>query len=461
MIGRQDTAAPIFASMFRVQRLKQQTPGSVSVSTSPSVPDFTSTTGFGATDLAPLELEPVSADSTEGIDLLLSKGFPRLRFPSALEKRFQHDTAADRLRVIIITAFLVVILFNGYLLTDSLMIPDVFAEAVTLRTGLFTPVCLIGLYVLIKTPSPFFREVLVLLASILASAISLYLLCISKDSLAGPYLTSMAMTVMFSHSVAQLRFWMAIILDILIVIGTAVALNFMPSAPLEVMIPVGMVLISTVTFTLFGCYSLERDERQNWLLRLRESNLLNALRMANERLEKISRSDLLTQVANRRHFDEFLTQVWDRAQVNGNEVSLIMIDVDHFKAYNDQYGHPAGDECLRQIASALKRRLRRPGDLVARFGGEEFIAVLTGTTLPIALQAADRIKVAIERLHLPHLGSQTNSFVTVSVGVASMRPKDQGTTRKALIVQVDEALYKAKNSGRNRVWPNPDAGGMA
>ncbi|RZL04294.1 MAG: GGDEF domain-containing protein [Rubrivivax sp.] len=429
------------------------------MSISSSARNFRPTTDFGTLDLGPVDLGPVSADSAEQIDHLLADGFPTLRFPRELERRFQHDTAPDRLRVIIITAALVVVLFNGYLLTDALMIPDVMAQAVTLRVGLFTPVCLIGLYVLIKLRSPFYREVLVLLAGVLATGITLYLLCISKDPLAGPYLVGMAMVVMFSHSVAQMRFWMALLLDVLIAVGSVLALQYIPPAPIEVMIPLAMVLISTMTFTLFGCYSLEHDERQNWLLRVRESKLLAALKTANERLDKISRADLLTQVANRRHFDEFLTKVWERSEIDGSEVSLIMIDVDHFKAYNDQYGHPAGDECLRQVAATLKRRLRRPGDLVARFGGEEFIAVLTGTGLSVALQAAERIKVAIERLRLPHVGSPTSSFVTISVGVAALRPTDRGAAQKTLLSLADQALYRAKNSGRNRVWPDPDTGG--
>jgi len=440
---------------------KQPTLRSPPVSVRPSAADFIPTTGFGSIDVAPVDLGPVDADSSGHIDRLLANGFPTLRFPAELERRFQYDTAPDRLRVILITAVLVLVLFNGYLLSDRLMIPDVFPQAVALRTGLFTPISLIGLYVLVKSRSPFFREVLVLLAAILAAGISLYLICISKDPLAGPYLISLAMTVMFSHSVAQMRFWMAVVLDVLLCIGMVVALWFIPPAPIEVMIPLGLVMQSTITFTLFGCYSLERDERQNWLLRLRETNLTAALKTANERLDKISRSDLLTQVANRRHFDEFLTQVWERAEIDGSEVSLIMIDVDHFKAYNDHYGHLAGDECLRQVAATLKRRLRRPGDLVARFGGEEFIAVLTGTSLPIALQAADRIRVAPERLQLPHFGPTTNPFVTANLGVACLNPIAPGARQQALIARADEALYRAKGAGRNRIWPDPDAGGPA
>jgi diguanylate cyclase (GGDEF)-like protein len=418
--------------------------------------DFIPTTGFGTMPLAPMDLGPVSADSAEQIDQLLSSGFPLLRFPAELERRFLQDTAADRMRVILITAALVMVLFNGYLLTDMLMIPDVFSEAIFLRLGVFTPICLAGVYLQLKVPKPVFRETLLVFAAVLGTAICLYLSCISKDPLAGPYMVNLAIVIMFSHSVAQMRFWMAVILDVLIAIGVTVAFHFVPPMPIEVVIPLILVLLSISTFTLFGCYSLERDERQNWLLRVRETNLLAALKIANERLDKISRSDLLTQVANRRHFEEFLAQVWERAERDGGDVSLIMIDVDHFKVYNDRYGHPAGDECLRQVAATLKRRLRRPGDLVARVGGEEFIAILTGTTLPIALQAANRIRIAIERLRLPHVGSHTNSFVTASVGVACMRPVDQGASQKALLAQADASLYKAKAMGRNRTWPDPD-----
>jgi PleD family two-component response regulator len=130
---------------------------------------------------------------------------------------------------------------------------------------------------------------------------------------------------------------------------------------------------------LYGCYTLERDERRNWLLLTRERVLLQELEQANAHLDSVSRSDMLTEVANRRHFDEHLQRVWDQARADGSEISLMMIDIDHFKAYNDRYGHPQGDACLKDVAATLKRRLRGPEDLIARYGGEEFIAVLGGT----------------------------------------------------------------------------------
>lgn len=129
----------------------------------------------------------------------------------------------------------------------------------------------------------------------------------------------------------------------------------------------------------------------------------------------------------------------------------MMIDVDHFKAYNDRYGHPVGDACLRAVAGALKRRLRGPGDLIARYGGEEFIAVLGGTSLPTVRGAAERIRRGIEGLNLLHATSSTHEVVTVSIGVATMNPSADGATITRLISAADTALYQAKDGGRNRV----------
>ena len=191
---------------------------------------------------------------------------------------------------------------------------------------------------------------------------------------------------------------------------------------------------------------------------MRQGLLKRELTHANEELERVSRYDGLTQVANRRHFDEFLAHLWERAQVTpGQPLSIIMVDVDHFKAYNDHYGHPAGDACLVKVAEAVQRCLRRPGDLVARYGGEEFIAVLNRAPLGQALAAAERVREAVEALGLPHEAPITHGQVTVSVGVATMVPADRQVSVERLISLADEALYQAKNRGRNRVWPDGEA----
>jgi diguanylate cyclase (GGDEF)-like protein len=226
----------------------------------------------------------------------------------------------------------------------------------------------------------------------------------------------------------------------------------MPPSLAPILIPGGLLLACTIVFTLYGCYCQERDDRLNWLLHLRERLLLQDLENANQQLQDASRSDMLTEVANRRHFDEHLAEVWEQVRRDGGEVALMMIDVDHFKAYNDRYGHPAGDACLKAVASALRRRLRGPGDLIARYGGEEFIAVLGGTSLQTVHGAAERIRRGIEGLNILHATSSTHAVVTVSIGVATMTPSSPGASTTRLISAADEALYRAKEGGRNRVF---------
>src|SRR5690606_178161 len=170
----------------------------------------------------------------------------------------------------------------------------------------------------------------------------------------------------------------------------------------------------TAAFGLAGCYGLEHEERTNWLMLRHEQRLLAEIEHGNQRLEALSRHDVLTGLANRRHVDEFLQQVWDRARHEGGTVSVLMMDIDHFKAFNDHHGHPEGDACLHKVAQAMVAHLRRPGDLVGRFGGEEFIVVLAGASLETAVAAAERVREGVRRMGHPHGASSTADVVTVS-----------------------------------------------
>lgn len=168
-----------------------------------------------------------------------------------------------------------------------------------------------------------------------------------------------------------------------------------------------------------------------------------------KRLEALSVTDGLTQIANRRYFDSFLTAEWRRSVREGGSVGLIMIDIDHFKGYNDHYGHVEGDKCLQLVAKTLKEQAQRPRDLVARFGGEEFVVVLPSVHFEGMKVVAERIQSAIAELRMPNAGSDTGSMLTVSLGLAwaEPSPEDSITT---IIEAADEALYAAKAGGRNR-----------
>ena len=174
------------------------------------------------------------------------------------------------------------------------------------------------------------------------------------------------------------------------------------------------------------------------------------LEEANQRLQRLSSIDGLTGIPNRRQLDETLQTEWRRSFRHDTPISIVMFDLDEFKCFNDAYGHQAGDECLRQVASTLHDGLRRAGDLVARYGGEEFAAVLPESDLRGALQYADAARLAVENLAIAHGGSPVAPVVTVSVGVASALPR-RGASPNDLIARADQALYQAKRRGKNRV----------
>jgi len=174
-----------------------------------------------------------------------------------------------------------------------------------------------------------------------------------------------------------------------------------------------------------------------------------ALEEANRQLAVLSATDGLTGLANRRAFDEMLDEEWRRARRSGSTLVAAMIDVDWFKRYNDCYGHPAGDACLRQVADALRSVAQRAGDIVARYGGEEFVVVTIANADSMA-SFVQSIRAAIERLALPHEESPFG-HVTVSVGVACCRPDGTEQPPGALLERADRALYRAKDGGRNRV----------
>jgi diguanylate cyclase (GGDEF)-like protein len=202
------------------------------------------------------------------------------------------------------------------------------------------------------------------------------------------------------------------------------------------------------------------------LMLARVKTQLRVKRLADE-LRRIAVTDVLTGIANRRHFEASLAREWRSARRTGDPLSLLMIDVDHFKSFNDRYGHPAGDVCLRSVAQAVVRASLRPADLAARYGGEEFVVLLPKTPRAGADHVARCILDAVDALAIPHEASATTPFVTVSIGVASyddfsacwLEPSiDSRITEEAssrcfafdLVQAADRALYAAKQSGRAR-----------
>ena len=185
--------------------------------------------------------------------------------------------------------------------------------------------------------------------------------------------------------------------------------------------------------------SNEKVEQQNFELEL-----------INQELQKISLRDPLTELWNRRKYDETIQLEWRRCMRYKRPISLLFIDVDYFKNYNDQYGHVAGDECLIKIGETLRTALSRPTDMVVRYGGEEFIVLLSETGRQEAIHIADMLLQKINELDIPHFGSVVKDRVTVSIGVSCLIP-DASSNHEELVKIADTALYHAKTNGRNQV----------
>ncbi len=175
-----------------------------------------------------------------------------------------------------------------------------------------------------------------------------------------------------------------------------------------------------------------------------------ALVAANNQLQEMSRTDGLLMIANRQCLNERLDQEWRRARREQVTLALVMLDVDHFKRYNDTYGHQAGDRCLQAVAQAAKTAVHRPADLLARYGGEELAILLPNTEIKGARIVAEHVASHLNAMHIPHGASSVADHVTVSIGIAAMIP-DQETPVAKLIDAADAALYQAKEGGRNRI----------
>jgi len=173
-------------------------------------------------------------------------------------------------------------------------------------------------------------------------------------------------------------------------------------------------------------------------------------KIAQQALQNLAERDGLTGIANRRAFDDTLRQEWLRAQRERHPLSLIMLDVDYFKRYNDRYGHQQGDECLRRVAGAIEAAALRPADRAARYGGEEFAVIMPNTPRAGAIAVAERIIEHVAALQLPHADSEVAERVTVSIGIATLLPQDDRDS-DTLIAAADAALYAAKHDGRNRI----------
>jgi diguanylate cyclase (GGDEF)-like protein len=394
--------------------------------------------------------------SVAAIDRVLAAGFRGLRFPPAIEARFEQDTGWARCRFLITCGIPTLILFDLFLLRDYALIRDVFSEAALIRLGFITPLGLVMFAVLWRNPPAWLREGMEAGITVIVVAIAVYLYLKSRSPLAAHAHYSLLLIIVFSNIIQHVRFWYACISSVISVALCAVCIPHIEGLPLAAASGAVLTLATTAVLTLITNYTLEYEQRRSYLRHLREELRSSALMDANRELNAISNIDPLTGLANRRQLDQFLDTLWPQQRASGQPVGVLMLDIDHFKHFNDRYGHQQGDRCLKVVGESVSEQLRAE-DLVARVGGEELLVVLPGADLAEAVRIAERIRAALLRRAIQHAASP-EGVVTVSIGAAAAAPSD-GVTQHDLIAAADEALYAAKAHGRNRVWPAGAAAG--
>lgn len=396
--------------------------------------------------------ETVGAHDREIVRLegLIAAGHPLLRFPRDIESGFLGDFAAGyleyRQRVLLITLF--VVFAAGAL--DMLFVHAQIDQALVLRYGICGPLAI--LVVLFSRTRWFLQwqqQALVVFALILVGLL-FGLMRLSDDHLVLVYSPGLMLVAVFAGMMLYLRFWLALCLLGAIGVAYVVFITHWRPQTTEIVVAYTTFYFTGSFMALFAGYRVEHTARRQYLQGLLLALKQSELELANRQLRELADQDGLTGIANRRYFDEQFVSEWNRALRGGYPLSVLLIDIDFFKHYNDTYGHQAGDDCLIVVASALRTHTQRAGDVAARYGGEEFAMILPATHCADAREIAVRLVRDIAGYRIPHRASHAADVVTVSAGVACVIPSPMSTPRELLML-ADEALYCAKRSGRNRV----------
>lgn len=394
--------------------------------------------------------EPGPESVTEA-EHALKNGCPCLRFPKRLEKgflSFYYTYTIKRVRFAILIGAALCALFGH---TNALIVTD---QSWYTSTGSYTAIVPLGLMLFAASRSSFFQRYMQPLLCILTLTAGLGILAMA---VATPtthstfYYSGLILVLMYALTFVGMRFWYGLTCTATIVTTYLVLTRHFIVMPQHIFIPTTFCLIAAAFIGLFSNYLMECHTRRDFLKTvLLEAEKLE-LQEQGKILQWLSVMDELTGIANRRHFENVFEQEWSRAQRNQSPLSLLMIDVDHFKCFNDNYGHQAGDECLKLVAESIKNFARRPGDLVARYGGEEFAVILENTELTSAYYIAELIRHSVADLRIPHAHGESQ-VVTLSIGIATIIPTGE-SSRFGLITSADQAMYQAKRTGRNKVTP--------
>jgi diguanylate cyclase (GGDEF)-like protein len=366
----------------------------------------------------------------------LSAGFPWLTFAKDLEGEFRRLHLSEHVRHIRVNLFIAAVLLLAFSAMDVIVIGAPYARIVNwIHFGVMVPLILLVIWAGLSTRRDRYYAPVTMVAAAIGGLCVVAILALASRAGVDTLFPGLLLITIFLYFFAGLLFYQSLTANLIIFfsyLATAAALEF----PVKEFAYNNIVLLLTNLVGAAVAFAHERTSRTRFL----ESGVLQ---------EMVAR-DGLTGIQNRRMFDQHIQRVWQQALRERHRIAVLLVDIDCFKDYNDFYGHQAGDECLKAVALSLNQGARRPLDFVARYGGEEFAVILYQANREYVAEVLTRIQRSIAELNIPHEASRIAQRLTVSVGAAFAMPGPD-RTQEGLIQMADEALYAAKEQGRNRV----------
>ncbi|MGA1984389.1 MAG: diguanylate cyclase [Acidobacteriaceae bacterium] len=388
----------------------------------------------------------------EDIEQCLEQPWYRIHFPARVERKFELGTSKIHRAQLSVGLLLFAAAHLALLLADSQAGRLELQNGLKARVAVVLPVCLLGVALLRFDLPGWARGLVAGIPVVVAMLADSWMALHVSPRFIDIYFVALLLETFASNLILPLRVQHAALVTaacIAIYLGVLFGiLGYVPPLQSRNM-DACLSILALVSFSVR--WNNELRDRRTFLLTARDRVHTQQLAWANRQLKELSYTDSLTGIPNRRYFNEVLQRSWNAAVAAGDSLGVLMIDVDRFKRYNDTLGHGAGDKCLCRIARALQFSVRVEMDSVARWGGEEFVAILPKASLEDTARVGERVRQAVEELQIAHPTNPEGAFVTVSVGIVCCGHPSVTMAPDVLLRAADRALYLAKSQGRNRV----------